>query len=141
RLVSPVNGTIVSGVFCEAAMPPHYSSLALCRAAAGDSAGRLLDVGSGSGFLGIMLGQGAATVAVDISERCRAFSQINSALNRREIGCLRQSCLELGDLGRFDRVVFNSASDPRYEKPDPPLGDALVFQFIDRSLDALLAPG
>ena len=132
--------------------PPNYSSLSLWnqrKQATGrrDAANpkkttrRLLDVGCGTGFLAIMASEHAEQiVGIDLNPRCIAYAKMNALLNDVEAAFHVENCLEFAD-ERFDEIVFNSPSVPRYkanlEKIDTfpsEFGYKLAFDFVETRL-------
>ena len=113
--------------------------------------GRLLDLGCGTGALGLVLGGVAIDVlGVDVNPRAVAFATFNASWNRR-----RQTRAEVGDFltpdpdtrlnGRFDTVVANPpfvlapSADLIYRDRSLP-GDRVGARTVERVAGAL-APG
>lgn len=130
---------------------PGPASLLLARSVRPGRAGRLLDLGCGSGIQGLLLAASRTDVlGLDINPRAVAFTRFNAGMNGRA-----RFRAELGDLlsdepdraldGRFDTVVANPpfVIAPSHELlyRDRPLpGDEVTRRTIERVARAL-APG
>jgi SAM-dependent methyltransferase len=79
----------------------------LAETAAGSPPGRALDVGTGSGYVGIYLAQrGWVVDAVDISPRALDLAQRNAAANGVTLRLYASDLFEALD-GRYDVIAFN----------------------------------
>ncbi|GAA0229596.1 hypothetical protein GCM10009527_027610 [Actinomadura nitritigenes] len=91
-------------------MPPHASSLVMRREVSGRG-GRLLDVGTGSGFLALtMAADHESVTGIDINPRAVLFAKVNALVNGRA-GDFRVAGFEDG-LDGHDHVVFNAPGRP-----------------------------
>jgi SAM-dependent methyltransferase len=107
---------------------------------------RLLDVGCGTGCQAIIAGDHYRDLmGIDINPRAVQFSRLNAVLNGVAIEFRQEDCLLFESADKFDRIVFNVPSVPRY-KPDldkidtytSDLGHTLALEFIDSRLPSLL---
>jgi methylase of polypeptide subunit release factors len=131
---------------------PGPASFLLARHVRPDVRGRLLDLGSGSGIQGLLLGdRGTEVLGIDINPRAIGFARFNAGLNDRP-----RSRAELGDFlgeppdrrfdGRFDTVVANPpfVLAPRHELTyrDRPLdGDEVGARTVEQVGRALARGG
>jgi hypothetical protein len=105
----------------------------------------LLDVGSGTGFHGVLLSdQFESTLGIDVTPRCLAFSRLNAQWNGARVEHQHADVLSF-EHEPFDAIVFNSPTVPRYKDTldkidtyDPP-GGHLVLGFLRRRARQLLA--
>jgi SAM-dependent methyltransferase len=129
--------------------PPNYSALALRRRVVEtwpNGGGRLLDIGCGTGFHGLLMAKQFADVdGIDITPRCLAFSTVNARLNRARASFFERDVFEFEPTAAYDAIVFNSPTLPRYKSTldkidtyDPP-GGHLVIRFLSTRLPTLLA--
>jgi 2-polyprenyl-3-methyl-5-hydroxy-6-metoxy-1,4-benzoquinol methylase len=129
--------------------PPNYSSFSLRQKALGtlpDRGKSLLDVGSGTGFHGVLLSERfESTLGIDVTERCLAYSHLNARWNGARVEHERADVLSF-EHEPFDAIVFNSPTVPRYKDTldkidtyDPP-GGHLVLRFLRQRARALLVP-
>ena len=130
---------------------PGPASFLLARHVRPHRAGALLDLGSGSGIQGLLLGDDRTeVVGVDINPRAVAFTAFNASLNGR-----RRAHCRLGDFltgepdrhleGRFQTVVANPpfvlAPTPELLYRDRPLGGDEVGRRTVEAVARALAPG
>lgn len=100
-----------------AVMPLHVSSLYLLEEDGLDEAGTLLDAGTGSACLAIGLGaRKTRIVATDINPRALKFAAVNALMNDRTNFVVVEDDIFNSRVapGKFDVVVFNTPSRPRY---------------------------
>ncbi len=89
---------------------PHANpdTIAFARFIQADAPRRFLDMGTGSGYVGIALAMGGAEVeAVDVSLRALALARKNSELNRVRMRVFESDLFE-NVRGRFDAIGFNA---------------------------------
>jgi SAM-dependent methyltransferase len=116
------DGRPVTSTEPDPVMPPHVSTFLLLDHLR-PRTGRLLDLGCGSGILGLALAPEYTAVAgVDVLPRAAAFSRANAWLNRRSAdfrtGDFRTG---LGTPRSVDHVVFNAPGRaPRKDGPEDP---------------------
>lgn len=114
-------------------------------------AGRVLDLGTGSGIQALRAAEaGATVVATDIAPRAIGFARLNAALNGIELDLRLGSLYEPVVGERFDRIVSNPpfvitprgrAEVPDYTYRDGgAVGDGLTEQVV-RGAAAHLVPG
>lgn len=119
--------------------PPNYSSMSLRREALDvlpERGKHLLDVGSGTGFHGVLLSDRfESTLGIDVTPRCLAFSRLNARWNGARVEHELRDVLAF-EHEPFDAIVFNSPTVPRYKDTldkidtyDPP-GGHLVLRFL-----------
>ncbi|RMF89747.1 MAG: methyltransferase domain-containing protein [Methanobacteriota archaeon] len=102
---------------------------------------RVLDMGTGSGLLGLIAARkGASVLAVDINPQAVECAQRNARLNGLEDFHARRSDLFSGVEGRFDLIIFNPPYLPT-EEGEPRDLEALAWdggssgrEVIDRFL-------
>jgi SAM-dependent methyltransferase len=90
-------------------MPPHASSFLLLREVE-PIGGRLVDVGCGSGALGLLLSDHYhSSFGMDVNPRAVAYSQVNSLINDRDARFRREDFRRpREDYGHVDHVIFNA---------------------------------
>lgn len=113
-------------------------------------AGRVLDLGTGSGIQALQAARTAGVVASDIAPRAIGFARLNAALNGVELDLRLGSLYEPVAGERFDRIVSNPpfvitprgrAEVPDYTYRDGgAVGDGLTEQVV-RGAAAHLVPG
>lgn len=91
--------------------------------------GRVLDIGTGSGIVGIYLAKrGCAVVATDINPYALRLAYANARQNRVELETVRADVFE-GISGTFDVIVFN----PPYLPTAP--SDVTADRWLDASVN------
>lgn len=132
--------------------PPGYPSTTLLENVVGQAratrTGRFLDVGCGTGCLGILAaGQYREVVGIDVNRRALCLAELGAAVNEVEVDLREADCLRFEDDRGFDQIVFNVPSVPHYkaelDKLDTytsPLGHTLAISFLNARLPSLLAP-
>ncbi len=87
---------------------PREDSLLMAKAIEGLAKGKCLDMGTGSGFLAIVMArQGAAVTAADIDQHAIRTAKTNAALNGARINVIR-SDLFSNVKGSYDFIAFNA---------------------------------
>jgi SAM-dependent methyltransferase len=141
--------------------PPHHSvvdpppdwvmgvgktTLELLRIVVPHAARRVLDVGTGSGIVGLLqAGEGRRVVALDVNPRAVAFATFNARLNGADgFSCRQRSIFDgVGD-ERFDLVLSNPpfvvAPDARYVYRSVPSSTTLCRDLM-RTLAGCLDEG
>jgi hypothetical protein len=125
-------------------MPPHATSLLLLGEIEPRD-GRLLDIGTGSGILGITLSRHyAGTTGIDIDPRAVRFATMNALLNQCDVG-FRVADFH-GDpagIGTWDHVVFNAPErTPQHDRStmSSPLSGEAIIRAAARSITPALTP-
>ncbi|GAA2117690.1 hypothetical protein GCM10009727_00170 [Actinomadura napierensis] len=118
-------------------MPPHASSLVMRQEVSGRG-GRLLDVGTGSGFLALTMAPDHESVTgIDVNPRAVFFAKANALVNGRA-GDFRVAGFEDG-LDGHDHVVFNAPGRPPRDRAgglDPFTAESIVRELGKAPLKA-----
>lgn len=142
---------LLVGAFENHVDPPNYSSLSLLlnveKPRAEDD--RFLDIGCGTGIQSIFASMSyKKVVAIDVNDRAVAFSKMNAVINDAEIYTKNCSYTQFDVTDRFDRLVLNSPSVPRYRSGlnevgtyTSSLGHDLALKFMSERLPGLLREG
>lgn len=109
-------GEIVFSRLFDNVMPPRASTFSLLSHAGRLTGGHLLDVGCGSGILGILLAKRHRLVtALDLNERSIAFTRANAVMNASSLEISHGDIMNnLPEIEPVDRLIFNSASAPSF---------------------------
>jgi len=124
--------------------PPHATSCAILQNVKPRS-GRLLDIGTGCGIIGVSLaGHYTATAGIDIEPRAYQFATANAHLNGRDMEVHTADFHgDLQSYGTWDHAVFNAPGPFRlHDKSpdvDPMTAEGVLHSAVDSFL-GLLAP-
>lgn len=129
----------------DGAMPPHCSSLEMqAHASAARSSGRrMIDIGSGSGYLSMALGaRFNEVVGIDVSPRAVAFAQANAILNDARATYAVHDAWTYDDPIGADVAVFNAPWRPSWTGDQPRRHSThRVADFIRERVPHILRPG
>jgi SAM-dependent methyltransferase len=119
-------------------MPPHATSLLFFEHIARTN-GRLLDVGCGSGVLGMALFRNHTSITgIDINPRAVAYAQINASLNGLDIGFFVNDFLVAPPLdARPEHVIFSCPDMPGHRADVRETGGMSAREVMIRSLRSL----
>lgn len=143
-LASDVHGALPSREFVPGVQAPSRTLAALTPRV---PAARVLDVGTGSGYLALRAARHAGTVvATDVSERALAFAHFNAALNGiANVETRAGSFFEPVAGEEFDLVVCNPpyviSPESEFVFRDGGLGRDAVSEHVVRSMPGQLRPG
>ncbi|MQA25139.1 MAG: methyltransferase [Micromonosporaceae bacterium] len=97
----------------DSVMPPHASTFACLDGFAPDEGGDLVDLGCGSGALGVMWRKSEGRVlGIDIVDRAVAFSRLNAVLNGVTADYTSVDAREVTVSTRHHRLLFNAPTLP-----------------------------
>lgn len=135
-----------------AGLPPDYvmgispSTLMLAQLTVREGAATMLDVGTGSGFHGLVAAsRGTVVTATDVNPRALAFARLNAALNELDMELAEGSFYEPVAGRRFDLIVSNApfiiAPSPTHLFLHGGLADDGVGEALARGAPDHLTPG